>query len=58
MAQFQFHGELFDLRIQGYSGSQLTRIRLQVAIYFCRHRGKFARKHGKLASSLATTKVE
>jgi hypothetical protein len=28
----------------------LTRIRLQFAIYFCLHRGKFAGKHGKLAS--------
>ena len=24
---------------------RLTRIRLQLAIYFCLHRGKFARKH-------------
>src|SRR5262249_38123495 len=29
----------------------LTRIRLQPAIYFCLHRGKFAGKHRKLASS-------
>jgi hypothetical protein len=36
----------------------LTIIRLQLAIYFCLHRGKFAGKHGKLASSLSTTKDE
>ena len=34
----------------------LTRIRLQLAIYFCLHRGKFAGKHCKLASSLAAKK--
>ena len=28
----------------------LTIIRLQLAIYFCLHRGKYAGKHGKLAS--------
>src|SRR5262249_20408826 len=30
---------------------RLTKIRLQFAIYFCLHTGKFARKHGNLASS-------
>src|SRR5262249_6590237 len=30
----------------------LTRIRLQLAIYFCLHGGKFVRKHRKFASSL------
>jgi hypothetical protein len=29
---------------------RLTRIRLQLVIYFCLHRGKFARKHCKLAN--------
>jgi hypothetical protein len=28
----------------------LTRIRLQFAIYFCLHKGKFAGKYGKLAT--------
>src|SRR6516225_4071752 len=30
----------------------LTRIGLQLAIYFCLHRGQFARKHCKRATSL------
>src|SRR5215467_8711927 len=37
--------------------SSLTRIRLQLAIYFCLHRGKFAGKHRKLASFSSSIKL-
>jgi|SRR6516225_9691100 hypothetical protein len=33
----------------------LTKIRLQPAIYFCLHRGKFARKHCKAARVVSST---
>src|SRR5215475_1255889 len=42
----------WDLRAWWLCG--LTRIRLQLAIYFCLHRGEFAGKHGKLASQIET----
>src|SRR5262249_12674881 len=32
----------------------LTRIRGQIVVYLCLHRGQFAGKHGKLASSPST----
>ena len=36
----------------------LIRIRLQLAIHFCLHRGKFASKHGKLASHVILRIIE
>src|SRR5215510_15007144 len=37
-------------RIDTWELKGLTRIRLQLAIYFCLHRGKFAGKHRKMTS--------
>src|SRR4029077_8846684 len=38
------------LRVQWHGSLRLTRIRLQLAVYFWLHRGKCALKGGKLAS--------